>query len=645
MRKPHILKENRRNDIPEKIVFFDSESYVNTEISEEDIQKAEGGDKVVKKHRLYLIVGCFKGGRKREDWRTYTGDQEEIQWNFWKDVDSFSTKNKKTWVFAHNAKYDVLATGAISTLVDLGWTVTGFSDDNPFFIRLYHTLTKRQLVIISSTNYYKESLRDLGRTFGLAKMEIEYESCEVEKAIPYCRRDVEILKLAMEKFIEFVEHENLGNFSITIAGQAFNAYRHRFMEHEIYIHSYLNALKLEREAYAGGRTEAFRIGQINENVYYYDINSMYPYVMKTYHYPVRLLSHRKNISIDTLKSFIFDKHYLIIAKVKVNTDKPVFFKKTGKLIFPVGTFETVLSTPELLYALKWDMLEEVLEANIYEGAEIFKNYVDYFYTKRMEAKKQKNEVLTKLYKLFLNSLYGKFGEKNNHYEKIGEADPKIISVEKVYNADTDEFYYIKTFGGGIFRKNNDPDNMESMNSFPAIAAHVTAYARMKLWEVIETAGLENVYYCDTDSVFVNKEGSIRLIQAGLIDNYELGKLKLEKKSSGMEIYGVKDYVFCGKTKLKGVPKNAKKISENKYAVTVWRGISKYLKKGQLNEYENEVMIKELKRNYNKGQIYDEIVKPINYVNNEIILDPMSDNYYILDNEYIGQEKAKELQEK
>lgn len=498
---------------------------------------------------------------------------------------------------------------------------------------------------LSSTNFYKESLRDLGRTFGLAKMEIEYESCEVEKAIPYCRRDVEILKLAMEKFIEFIEQENLGNFSITIAGQAFNAYRHRFMEHEIYIHSDLEALKLERKAYAGGRTEAFYVGKINDNVYYYDINSMYPFVMRNYYYPVRLLSHRKKLDLETLKNFMFDKQYLVIAKVKVSTDKPVFFKKAGKLIFPMGTFETVLSTPEIIYALKKDMLEEILEANIYEGAEIFRNYVDYFYSKRMEAKKQKNEVLTKLYKLFLNSLYGKFGEKNNHYEKIGETDPKIISVERIYDADKDEFYIVKTFGGGIFRRNDNPDDMESMNSFPAIAAHVTAYARMRLWEVMETAGLENIFYCDTDSVFTNEQGSKNLINAGLIDEYELGKLKLEKTSEGMEIYGVKDYIFCGKAKLKGVPKSAKKISENKYAVTVWRGIAKYLKKGNLTGYENEIMIKELKRTYDKGQIYDGIVKPILYINNEIILDPMSDNYYTLDNEYVGQEKAKEIQEK
>jgi DNA polymerase elongation subunit (family B) len=201
------------------------------------------------------------------------------------------------------------------------------------------------------------------------------------------------------------------------------------------------------------------------------------------------------------------------------------------LIFPVGNFETFLSTPEIIYALEHGHIKKVLAINIYEKANIFSEYVEYFYNMRLEAKAKGDEVRTLLYKLFLNSLYGKFGQKSNHWEKVGEADPTEVKLERIYDVDTKKFITVKIFGGGIFRKNDlEEGENESFYSFPAIASHVTSYARMLLWKYIETAGIENVYYTDTDSLFVNLEGYKNLEKANYLNEDTLGLLKLEYQS-------------------------------------------------------------------------------------------------------------------
>jgi len=66
--------------------------------------------------------------------------------------------------------------------------------------------------------------------------------------------------MAWKRWIEFCQSEDLGAFGYTIAGQSFNAFRHKFMKEDIYIHNSEKVLELERECYKGGRCEAFFIG-------------------------------------------------------------------------------------------------------------------------------------------------------------------------------------------------------------------------------------------------------------------------------------------------------------------------------------------------------------------------------------------------
>lgn len=682
MREPHPLTSTKNSTVPRRMVFFDSEAHTEINATDEEIQRAVAGEEIRKPHDAYLLIANFytrpKDGAAKDRYRTYYSEKRRDNFlkRFWEDVDSFCRTNARTYVFAHNAKYDVQVCGGVHYLVQLGYTVTGFSDANPFILTLEKLVPldskgkpymirnkytgelepkprKKTLIILSSTNYYSQSLASLGKIFKLPKLDFEHgvkvdmsDPEDRERAITYAKRDVEILAVAMKSFFDFIEREDLGPFARTVAGQAFTAFRHRFMEEDmIYIHDNVNALEVERRAYAGGRNECFKMGTIPGLVTVCDINSMYPYVMKTHLYPTRLVSYWKTSTPERVLQAIQDD-YLICADVRVRTSYPIFHKREQRLIFPVGDFWTSLTTPELIQAYERGLIMDIKNVCLYEAGNIFEDYVDFFYGERLKAKENKDAIHDHLYKIFLNSLYGKFGQTNAHWDIVGEADPDEIGLAHGFVDGKNVFQ--KIFGGKVFQKNTDPDDQEAFNSFPAVAAHVTGYARMLIWSIMESAGLDNVYYTDTDSVFVNDEGYARLLKAGMIDSKRLGALKMEKKGY-LWLNGCKDYMFLEQhdrfkmtnlhpirlepyqkrqlprkvrsaycytkeVKIKGIPKNAVPLGENEegklqFAVTQWGGFTDRFRSKDFKSYYNKVIIKTLSRDYSKAEICGADVVP------------------------------------
>lgn len=590
-RLAHKLTKNKTKQTPRNRIYFDSESRVNPETLE---------------HKPYLIVACFIDSRyEKETWKEYLeGNLNQ----FWADAAGAGSKKEAVTIYAHNAGYDLMVTGGITVLVSLGFVVTSFFEKGTTFIMRFRRYkdngqVDKTINLVSSTNYFTSSLAALGPVFGLEKLDYDYDGGSIEEAITYCRRDVEILKTAVETFISFVQAENLGCLAMTTPGQAFNAFRHRFMKSEIYLHSNPAAWELERESYYGGRVECWQVGRFTSDsgFFGFDINSMYPYVMLKHAYPVKLLTVKKYISLEKIEK-VLEAGFGICAEVAVKVEKPVFpVRVKGNLIFPVGEFRTFLTTPEIIYGLEQKLIKRVYKAAIYSMDKIFTDYVDYFYAKRLGAKKEGNKVYDMLYKLFLNSLYGKFGQKSDEWKRVGDAPGDKVESGEIYNADTGEMTSYKIFGGSIFYQQEES---ESFNSFCAVAAHVTAYARMLLLSYIEMAGPENVYYMDTDSLFVNAAGAARLEAAGGIDPYRLGAMKLEKQDKEILINTPKDYRFAGVVKLKGIKKNAQKLNPGEYLNIQWPRLFGQVRAGKITGFSNVRRIKVISGDYYKGWIKD-----------------------------------------
>ena len=608
MRINHKLQNIKNSTVWNNITFLDTETRPEDKMHDDNaLEDVKHKIKVIERHKFYLAVAChIDKRRKKEKWVNYIGANADR--DLWTHIDQLTCVRNKRVIIAHNAKYDILASGGLYWLSKLGYNLTFFAEDKPFIMsfRKETEYGPKSIVMLSSTNWYGLTpLKKLGELFDLPKMDVDVFDAPVEEILPYCRRDVEILKLAVVSYIDFIKKNELGNVSYTIASQAMKAFRRRFMHHDIFIHDNERAIELERESYCGGRTECFRLGKIEGTVYGYDVNSMYPSVMRSNYYPTALKHVVSDLTITQILE-LTKYHFLFSGEVWLDTDEPVYpYKEGAKLIFPIGRFKATLSTPELLYAIEHGHVVRFGDIAIYSGEQIFTDYIDFFYNERLKAKAVGDKIHDVMFKLFLNSLYGKFGQQNRYYEKYASNVPfePAFGVREAINVDTREKRLLKVVGRDIFYKRKLTGiDAEHAESFPSIAAHVTAYARMQLWSLIQTAGLDNVYYSDTDSLYVNGQGKDNLEASGFVDQTELGKVKLEKQANNVVINGLKDYVFGDTVKLKGIPKKALKLTENDYLLRLWPSTSSFLRQGDVRGYATRLIVKHLKREYNKGVV-------------------------------------------
>jgi len=545
-RRYHILKANTSTARPTDHLFVDIES------------RLEPQDDNTTIHRLWFGWCCYwqRRGGGRSDTVKYQRFETVTEW--WDIVEAHTQRKRTLHLVSHNVNYDF---GVLDVFNEL--EARGFALTNIYLGGMTAIVTWKRgdekILILDNANWFPTSLAALGESVGYEKLDVDPLTATLAEVDPYCRRDVEIIHKAWEAYYDFLDQHDLGKWGRTIPSQSFNAYRHRFMVRQIHIHNDAPTLCLERQSYHGGRTSVFRQGVLVDGPYYYvDVNSMYPYVMSAHPFPVRAHAIRTSPSVSHLRQAL-DK-YQVIADVTINTTEPVFpVMRKGRAIHPVGLFRTTLSTPELRYAAENSSIVACHSLVRYTAATIFRDYVTEFYDLKRQYKAECNPTYYMMVKLFLNSLYGKFGQRAGGMEQIEDIDPAYCVSLRWINHDTGEVTTLYRFGSTYWIQTRGG---EAYNSFPAIAAHVTAYARMLLWRLMKKAGDAHYFYCDTDSLIVDRVGYDRL--ADELHDDRLGALKVEHVADSVTIRAPKCYSFGPMTKRKGVPKKATQTGANRW---------------------------------------------------------------------------------
>jgi len=115
-----------------------------------------------------------------------------------------------------------------------------------------------------------------------------------------------------------------------------------------------------------------------------------------------------------------------------------------------------------------------------------------------------------------------------------------------------------------------------MHSCPAIAAYVTSYARELLYGMIQTVGLDHVYYVDTDSLHVDNVGKDLLTQAELIRPGEIGYLKHVGTWQTAEYRGLKDYTLGDMHVIAGIKHRAVEMKHGVFEQTQFQRLRSIL---------------------------------------------------------------------
>jgi len=584
MRPEHVLKKNHVVETPSNIIFVDTETtyYQNTP------------DTI----RHTLRLGVAKYIRLSTDGTILQRKTCVFYepWEFWDFVEACARDKIRLYITSHNLSFDLPILATFHELPARGYKLTFWTFDPRTQILRFKCDT-HSIVFVDNASLFPGKLEKWGRVLGFQKLPMPDENASDDEWITYCERDVDIMIELWLWWIKYLRENNLGSFKYTTASQAFSIYRHKFMRYPIYIHSNEKVIELERKGYKGGRVSAFRVGKFTNGPYYkLDVNSMYPYVMREFEYPTRLIKVYHNIHPKNARILV--EKYCVMADVVLKTDEDVYpIKMNNKNVYPIGIFRTVLSTPELTYALEHNHVLAIITIALYRKRPIFREYVEYFYKMKVEAEKRGDYTTRYFAKILLNSLYGKFGQRGINQRMITEfPDGKIPQFlkDKVCSRKNGRWVLIANQLWEIEKEG------ESYNSFPAIAAHVTAYSRMHLWYLINKAGKDNVLYCDTDSLITNSVGYENV--KGLVDNEKLGYLKVEGIADEVIINAPKDYRFGNEVKRKGIPKDAKQLGENTFEVVMWPSLKTQIKVEDYGVYENRIITKTLKRTVDWGTL-------------------------------------------
>jgi hypothetical protein len=173
--------------------------------------------------------------------------------------------------------------------------------------------------------------------------------------------------------------------------------------------------KFIREAYFGGNVGAFTKdvkGKIKKG-FHYDMNSQYPKAMLN-----KLPIGDPVFSTNTDLSYYFGFVYALItppSESELNILYIQYRDNLGKITCPRDPFYRWIPSFELEQALKDNYKAKIFyginfpDSSNVDSSKLFESYVTHFYNKKKNAK---DNVEKNIAKLMLNSLYGKFGQKD-----------------------------------------------------------------------------------------------------------------------------------------------------------------------------------------------------------------------------------------
>lgn len=447
----------------------------------------------------------------------------------------------------HNADFDIKYISSI-----INWDSLIFSNS-----RIVTGKTKNGSKIFDTMNFVRASLEDLIKAFDLGKYGVE--KLGFDRLEERCRMDAKATWLLFDYLQRFFIDTYGITIKPTLPSCALAVYRKN------YFSSYWERDNdemdiFEREAYHGGRTECYIRGEVEYDSY--DVNSMYPAVMREF-YPKPDSGYWEYNPTPAKVMRRLEESKLFIADVDMFIPDmliPPLPVKRDKLIFPCGDISGVYTSVEIKTAIEYGaVLKNVRKMLTYSQKEKYlERYADDMYERRKKAKETGNKPLSEMYKLLMNSLYGKFGERRGQ-------ERNFIPVTIDY--DVKEGERLVMMGDQWYKVIEKQEKKDTEHSFTAIAAFVTAYARAKLFRAMKDTGESRVIYCDTDSIKVLKG-----TRPGFeVNPLSLGAFKYEGSGTA-RFYKPKMY----SDKMKGVPKRHALLEETDSYIRV--GYEKVIKR-------------------------------------------------------------------
>lgn len=291
--------------------------------------------------------------------------------------------------------------------------------------------------------------------------------------------------------------------------------------------------------YYGGRVECFRTGVFEEDFITVDMNSAYPKAMMEKHpfSPAGVMdTHLPTDEGEIARS-------LITLKCASEGAFPARLD-TGELVFPRD--EVIrryhVTGHEFLAALEFDAIRhiEIEEVHTFPFSIDFAEYIQHFYEQRKLAKQRGDLAQNIFAKLFMNSLYGKFGSNPGGCHYMDEDNPAdgyqeyvIATDESIARWTAEGYRRYKPWGDRNLMMRPLPEEKHHYYNV-ATAASITGFQRAALFRAGRTC--RGLIYKDTDSITARDVSGLKL-------GNELGEWKVELTGKRFAVAGKKNYTM------------------------------------------------------------------------------------------------------
>lgn len=359
-----------------------------------------------------------------------------------------------------------------------------------------------------------------------SKVSIEKLKSQKDILIEYMKQDIYLLGGVMKEVqdIYYKLYSVDITTKITLSSLSLTIFRKQFYNERVTPVSIPNRTADEfiRRGYYGGHADVYK--PYGKDLFYYDVNSLYPSAMARNSMPIGKPTWVGDLSHHNLEDIYgFVEAYVHCPKSMKKPFLP-YRKDDGSLIFPTGRFFGVFYSEELKKAKEVGYQVEPLRGYLYKKVDgLFTSFVDTLYLKRSQAKKDGKVGMSFVFKILMNSLYGRFGinlvstvtelcSRERHIQ-LEQGIQRVVSAIPLTEKSILCSYWSEPEDGSCdwFRKLGAVQ----------IAAAITSHARIYMYEFISR---EDSYYTDTDSVVLKNP-----LPPDMICNYTLGKFKLEHK--------------------------------------------------------------------------------------------------------------------
>lgn len=464
---------------------------------------------------------------------------------------------KKIYLYSHNlGAFDGYL--LFNIILNIDSNVKFILDNNSHFIEIKF----KNIIIKDSYRILPTSLLNLTKLVPNCLPKLEFDNTKITKLfilknlnnnkfiLNYIERYINSLYFIIEYYcIFFYINYNINFLKLySASNMAMVIFRTNFYNEKlnpipiINLHLY----KLIKSSYYGGNIILNK--NYGTNLYYYDINSLYPYAMLN-KMPGKYIKYLKNLTTDIfLNKDLFGFYYCTILIPKYKDNIIISRDINNNIYYPKDKVNGLYFSEEIKNYIKLGYYVNVTSG--YEFSVInnlFNNYVNHFYNLKSNANKEEKF----LYKLMLNGLYGYLGR----YPILNKSE--IVNYEESIKIST--YYEINKY---LHLKENkclinyekklknklssnvlelfidneykNKKSFEKVYSNIAITSAITSYARIHMLNFIN---FKDLYYSDTDSIITNKPLNNKYISSNI------GDFKLEAHIKELIILNNKVYAY------------------------------------------------------------------------------------------------------